>query len=261
MSENINLNETYELVSNKELSKEIIVNVNGNKITLESFASDYQAINGNITDLCIKAHYLASKDRATFMEYVTKTMGLSRTSAVQMINAGDIYVETVTKLLPVSYTKVAELTPVKEQLTEYSDFIGGFENLYDKTQKEIRESVKAFTNDAQEQLTNLDDDETTEDETSDTESGDTESGEVVITDVTTDYLEIKGTVEMIKAYLSEFTDADREGVIIDKYDVRLCRAFIGNLDLLMSRVRSIIKEGCLSYTDYDTVEEREVNFE
>ena len=106
MSDNINLSETYELVSNKELSKEITVNVDGNTITLETFANDYQAINGNITDLCIKAHYLANKDRMTFMEFVTKTMGLSRTSAVQMINAGDIYVETTTKLLPVSYTKV-----------------------------------------------------------------------------------------------------------------------------------------------------------
>ena len=261
----IKLEETYELVSGTETTTELVARIDDNTtVSLLEFERDYNAINSNITDLCVKAHYLAQFNRQVFMEYVTKIMGLSRTSAVQMINAGDIYVDTGASLYPVTYTKVAELTPVKEQIVEYYDYIGGVATLYDKTQKEIRESVRAFNNTATEQLTNLDEDEETTEET--TENAVVLSGELEVTDerepidVTVDYLEIKGTVEMIKAYLAEFTCNDAEGIIIDKDDVRLCKSFIGNLDLLMSRVRSIINDGGLSYSDYDPTNESEVNF-
>lgn len=264
----IKLEETYELVSGTETTTELVARIDENTtVTLSEFERDYNAINNNITDLCVKAHYLAQFNRQVFMEYVTKNMGLSRTSAIQMINAGDIYVDTGASLYPVTYTKVAELTPVKEQITEYYDYIGGVASLYDKTQKEIRESVRAFNSTATEQLTNLDDDEETTEGEETTENTDDLSGELEVTDerepidVTVDYLEIKGTVEMLKAYLSEFVYADSDGIIIDKDDVRLCKSFIGNLDLLMSRVRSIINDGGLSYTDYDPMDESEVNEE
>lgn len=260
----IKLEETYELVSGTETTTELVARIDDNTtVSLSEFERDYNAINSNITDLCVKAHYLAQFNRQVFMEYVTKNMGLSRTSAIQMINAGDIYVDTGASLYPVTYTKVAELTPVKEQINEYYDYIGGVATLYDKTQKEIRESVRSFNNSATEQLTNLDE-ETPEDTT---ENADDLSGELEVTDerepidVTANYLEIKGTVEMVKAYLSEFTYADSDGIIIDKDDVRLCKSFIGNLDLLMSRVRSIINDGGLSYSDYDPTGESEVNNE
>lgn len=260
----IKLEETYELVSGTETTTELVARIDENTtVSLSEFERDYNAINNNITDLCVKAHYLAQFNRQVFMEYVTKQMGLSRTSAVQMINAGDIYVDTGASLYPVTYTKVAELTPVKEQIDEYYDYIGGVASLYDKTQKEIRESVRAFNSTATEQLTKLDEDEETTEET--TENAEDLSGELEVTDerepidVTTNYLEIKGTVEMIKAYLTEFTYADSDGIIIDKDDVRLCKSFIGNLDLLMSRVRSIIDDGGLSYSDYDPTDESEVS--
>lgn len=262
----IKLEETYELVSGTETTTELVARIDEHTtVSLSEFERDYNTINSNITDLCVKAHYLAQFNRQVFMEYVTKQMGLSRTSAVQMINAGDIYVDTGASLYPVTYTKVAELTPVKEQINDYYDYIGGVASLYDKTQKEIRESVRSFNNTAIEQLTDLDEEETSEGE--ETTENDELSGELTVTDerepidVTTNYLEIKGTVEMIKAYLTEFTYADSDGIIIDKDDVRLCKSFIGNLDLLMSRVRSIINDGGLSYTDYDPTSESEVNFE
>lgn len=260
----IKLEETYELVSGTETTTELVARIDENTtVSLSEFERDYNAINNNITDLCVKAHYLAQFNRQVFMEYVTKNMGLSRTSAVQMINAGDLYVDTGASLYPVTYTKVAELTPVKEQIGEYYDYIGGVASLYDKTQKEIRESVRSFNSTATEQLTNLDEDEETPEET--TENADDLSGELEVTDereqidVTVDYLEIKGTVEMLKAYLSEFAYVDSDGIIIDKDDVRLCKSFIGNLDLLMSRVSSIINAGGLSVTDYTADNESEVN--
>lgn len=260
----IKLEETYELVSGTETTTELVARIDENTtVSLSEFERDYNAINNNITDLCVKAHYLAQFNRQVFMEYVTKHMGLSRTSAVQMINAGDIYVDTGASLYPVTYTKVAELTPVKEQIDEYYDYIGGVASLYDKTQREIRESVRAFNSTATEQLTKLDEDEETTEET--TENAEDLSGELEVTDerepidVTTNYLEIKGTVDMIKAYLTEFTYADSDGIIIDKDDVRLCKSFIGNLDLLMSHVRSIINDGGLSYSDYDPTDESEVS--
>lgn len=255
-----NLNETYELMSNKVTETALEVNVNGTMITLAEFEHDYNSINNNITELCIKAHHLAQFNRKVFMDYVINNMGLSRTSAVQMINAGDIYVGTGESLLPVSYTKVAELTPVKEQIDEYSEYIDGLESLHDKTQKEIRESVKAFISLANEQLTNLDEDIPEEvEEIEDVEETPEEVEEIEESiDVTADYLECMGTIEMIKAYLSEFSVKDSEGLIIDSDDVRLCKSFIGNLDLLAKRIRTIMDEGGLSYSDYTASDESEV---
>ena len=261
--DNIKLEETYELVSGTETTTELVARIDDNTtVSLSEFERDYNAINSNITDLCVKAHYLAQFNRQVFMEYVTKQMGLSRTSVVQMINAGDIYVDTGASLYPVTYTKVAELTPVKEQINDYYDYIGGVASLYDKTQKEIRESVRAFNGNAVDQLTKLDEDSTEGEETTE---NDELSGELTVTDerepidVSSEYQEIEGTVEMIKTYLTEFTYADSDGIIIDKDDVRLCKSFIGNLNLLMSRVGSIINKGGLSVSDYTAENESEVN--
>lgn len=238
---------------------EITQAINMNNELLE-FAERYNSITATMKDLCLRAARLASYNRSQFMKYVVDCMGLSRSTATQLINAGQLYTANY-KLLDMSYTKVVELQPVKEQLNEYFEDIGTDEDyaaevLEKKTQKQIRQSVKEFLNKGRNQLTNLDGDEP------ETRGAPEEDPvEVVSIDCTVDYLEIKSTVEMIKAYLSEFTTQEGEGRIIEADDVRICKSIIGNLDLLMKRVRTIIKEGGMSFEDYYTEDEREVNFE
>lgn len=257
--DDIKLNEVYEKISDKRTETELVVtNGEGETVaTLSDFTEGYSRVNKDITRLCISASYLAEFNRPVFMEYVQNTMGLSRSTAVQMINAGDIYRATNERLLPVSYSKIAELSPVKEQIDNYLDEYNE-EFVETHTQKEIRQSVKDYLKEGQEELTNLDGDE----EAEETDSNPTEdSTEVTAIDVTADYLEIKGTVNMVKAYLSEFTESDAEGICIDKDDIRLCKSLIANMDLLMSRVHNIIKDGGLSYTEYSPADDKEVLFE
>lgn len=234
--------------------------INMNNELLE-FAEKYHSITETMKDLCLRAARLARYNRPQFMKYVVDVMGLSRSTATQLINAGELYTANM-RLIDMSYTKVVELQPVKEQLTEFFEDIGTDEDyaaevLEKKTQKQIRQCVKDFLNKGRDQLTNLDGDEPETRGAPEKEDPD----EIVLIDCTVDYLEIKGTVEMIKAYLSEFTTPEGEGRIIEADDVRMCKSIIGNLDLLMKRVRTIIKEGGMSYEDYYTEEEREVNFE
>lgn len=260
--DNIKLNEVYDKISDKRTETELVVtNGAGETVaTLSDFTEGYSRVNKDITRLCISASYLAEFNRPVFMEYVQNTMGLSRSTAVQMINAGDIYRATEERLLPVSYSKIAELSPVKEQIDNYLEEYNE-EFVETHTQKEIRQSVKDYLKEGQEELTDLDGDEEAEEteEIPDSESKD--NTEVEVIDVTADYLDIKGTVNMVKAYLSEFTDSDAEGICIDKDDIRLCKSLIANMDLLMSRVHNIIKDGGLSYTEYSPTEDKEVQFE
>jgi hypothetical protein len=257
--DNINLNEVYDKISDKPTETELVVtNGAGETVaTLSDFTEGYSRVNKDITRLCISASYLAEFNRPVFMEYVQNTMGLSRSTAVQMINAGDIYRATEERLLPVSYSKIAELSPVKEQIDNYLEEYNE-EFVETHTQKEIRQSVKDYLKEGQEELTDLDGDEEAEETDSNTPEDNTE---VTAIDVTADYLEIKGTVNMVKAYLTEFTESDAEGICIDKDDIRLCKSLIANLGLLMSRVHNIIKDGGLSYTEYSPTEDKEVQFE
>ena len=257
--DNVNLNEVYEKISDKRTETELVVtNGEGETVaTLSDFTEGYSRVNKDITRLCISASYLAEFNRPVFMEYVQNIMGLSRSTAVQMINAGDIYRATDERLLPVSYSKIAELSPVKEQIDNYLEEYNE-EFVESHTQKEIRQSVKDYLKEGQEELTDLDGDEEAEESDSNTPEDNTE---VTAIDVTADYLDIKGTVNMVKAYLLEFTESDAEGICIDKDDIRLCKSLIANMDLLMSRVHNIIKDGGLSYTEYSPTEDKEVQFE
>lgn len=256
--DDIKLNEVYEKISDKRTETELVVtNGAGETVaTLSDFTEGYSRVNKDITRLCISASYLAEFNRPVFMEYVQNTMGLSRSTAVQMINAGDIYRATEERLLPVSYSKIAELSPVKEQIDNYLEEYNE-EFVETHTQKEIRQSVKDYLKEGQEELTNLDGDEEAEETDSNTPEVNTE---VTSIDVTADYLDIKGTVNMVKAYLTEFTESDAEGICIDKDDIRLCKSLIANMDLLMSRVHNIIKDGGLSYTEYSPTDDKEVAF-
>lgn len=256
--DDIKLNEIYEKISDKRTETELVVtNGAGETVaTLSDFTEGYSRVNKDITRLCISASYLAEFNRPVFMEYVQNTMGLSRSTAVQMINAGDIYRATEERLLPVSYSKIAELSPVKEQIDNYLEEYNE-EFVETHTQKEIRQSVKDYLKEGQEELTDLDGDEEAEESGSNTPEDNTE---VTAIDVTADYLEIKGTVNMVKAYLSEFTESDAEGICIDKDDIRLCKSLIANMDLLISRVHNIIKDGGLSYTEYSPTDDKEVSF-
>lgn len=254
--DDIKLNEVYEKISDKRTETELVVtNGAGETVaTLSDFTEGYSRVNKDITRLCISASYLAEFNRPVFMLYVQHTMGLSRSTAVQMINAGDIYRATNERLLPVSYSKIAELSPVKEQIDNYLEEYNE-EFVETHTQKEIRQSVKDYLKEGQEELTDLDGDEEAEETDSNTPEDNTE---VTSIDVTADYLDIKGTVNMVKAYLTEFTESDAEGICIDKDDIRLCKSLIANVDLLMSRVHNIIKDGGLSYTEYSPTDDKEV---
>ena len=244
------LNEVYEKISDKRTETELVVtdSTGATLATLSGFESRYSKVNKDITQLCIMASHLAEFNRPVFMEYVQNTMGLNRSTAVQMINAGDIYRATAERLLPVSYSKIAELSPVKEQIDNYLEEYN-VEYVETHTQKEIRQSVKDYLNSATDELTDLDGEEEAQEEVLD---------DIEVKDVTSDYLEVVGIVEMTKAYLNEFTTPEAEGIVIEKDDIRLCKSLISNLDMIVSRVKAICKEGGLSYTEYSPIDESEV---
>ena len=165
--ENTNLNETYDLLSNKETTTEI-VSVDGTSLT--EFVKLYNDTARTMTDLCVMASKLAKVDRKTFKEYVTTNLALSPATVSVMIKAGDIYNNHV-ELLEMNYTKVYELQPVNEQLDEFIETVGGYEALKPMSQSDIRNNVKNFLREADEENGMIDNTEETEDEnkTEDTE--------------------------------------------------------------------------------------------
>ena len=252
------LNEVYEKISDKRTETELVVtdSTGATLATLSGFESRYSKVNKDITQLCIMASHLAEFNRPVFMEYVQNTMGLNRSTAVQMINAGDIYRATAERLLPVSYSKIAELSPVKEQIDNYLEEYNE-EYVETHTQKEIRQSVKDYLNSATDELTDLDGEEEAQEEAQEKAQEEAQE-DIEVKDVTSDYLEVVGIVEMTKAYLNEFTTPEAEGIVIEQDDIRLCKSLISNLDMIVSRVKAICKEGGLSYTEYSPIDESEV---
>lgn len=165
-----------------------------------------------------------------------------------IVNAGNLYI-LQEGLHDISYTKVAELAPVREQIDDYIEYAGGVEEIQKATQSELRKKVKDYIKLAQDQIISEDDIQV---------SSNTKDDNIV---VNSDYMEIKGTVEMIKHYLAEFADSTSEGVIIDSNDVKLCKAHIYNLDMMMQRVRSILDDNNIPYTDIPIYEEGSVEFD
>ena len=154
MNNTINLADAYKLVSETDTETELIVTdpVTHKEIaTLSGFAQNFRTTASAMNQLCVQAAILANFNRSVFMEYVTAKLGLSRSTAIQMINAGELYQQDHALLVAgIGYSKVVELAPVKEQLNDFYDWIdgdgdgGAVEELSKRSQKTIRDNVKYF---------------------------------------------------------------------------------------------------------------------
>ena len=162
MSKTTNLEETYELLSNKETTTEIVT-TDGTSLT--AFVNLYNDTARTMTELCVMASKLAKVDRKTFKEYVTTNLALSPATVTVIIKAGDLYNNHI-ELLEMNYTKVYELQPVNEQLDEFVETVGGYDALKPMSQVDIRNNVKNFLREADEENEMVDD---TEDDTEPTE--------------------------------------------------------------------------------------------
>ena len=165
MSKTTNLEETYELLSNKETTTEIVT-TDGTSLT--AFVNLYNDTARTMTELCVMASKLAKVDRKTFKEYVTTNLALSPATVTVIIKAGDLYNNHI-ELLEMNYTKVYELQPVNEQLDEFVETVGGYDALKPMSQVDIRNNVKNFLREADEENGMVDDSENTEDDNEPTE--------------------------------------------------------------------------------------------
>ena len=152
MNNVINLADAYKLASETDTETELIVTdpVTHKEIaTLSGFAQNFRTTASAMNQLCIQAAILANFNRSVFMEYVTTKLGLSRSTAIQMINAGELYQQDHALLVAgIGYSKVVELAPVKEQLNDFYGWIdaegGAIEEISKRSQKTIRDNVKYF---------------------------------------------------------------------------------------------------------------------
>ena len=137
----------------------IVTNSAGEVIaTLTNFSRHYRECGENLKNLCVEASLLSDFNWQVFRDYVTCILGLSRVTAVQMINAGHLYRQR-DDLICFTHTKVVELVSVKEQLDEFFEYLGeGPEELSMKSQKDIRDKVKGFTEHCRKQLRHIEDD-------------------------------------------------------------------------------------------------------
>ena len=152
MNNTINLADAYKLASEIDTETELIVTdpITHKEIaTLTGFAQNFRTTASAMNHLCIQAAILANFNRPVFMEYVTTKLGLSRSTAIQMINAGELYQQDHALLVAgIGYSKVVELAPVKEQLDDFYTWIdtdgGAITELSKRSQKTIRDNVKYF---------------------------------------------------------------------------------------------------------------------
>lgn len=152
MNNTINLADAYKLASEIDTETELVVTdpVTHKEIaTLSGFAQNFRTTASAMNHLCVQAAILANFNRPVFMEYVTTKLGLSRSTAIQMINAGELYQQDHALLVAgIGYSKVVELAPVKEQLDDFYGWLdtdgGAVEELSKRSQKTIRDNVKYF---------------------------------------------------------------------------------------------------------------------
>lgn len=152
MNNTINLADAYKLASEIDTETELIVTdpITHKEIaTLSGFAQNFRTTTSAMNHLCIQAAILADFNRPVFMEYVTSKLGLSRSTAIQMINAGELYQQDHALFVAgIGYSKVVELAPVKEQLDDFYTWIdtdgGAITELSKRSQKTIRDNVKYF---------------------------------------------------------------------------------------------------------------------
>ena len=154
MNNTINLADAYKLASEIDTETELVVTdpVTHKEIaTLSGFAQNFRTTASAMNHLCVQAAILANFNRPVFMEYVTTKLGLSRSTAIQMINAGELYQQDHALLVAgIGYSKVVELAPVKEQLNDFYGWVdgdgggGAVEERSKRSQKTIRDNVKYF---------------------------------------------------------------------------------------------------------------------
>ena len=214
---NTTLNETYELLSNKETVTEIVTS---DGTTLNQFCELYNNVAHSMTELCVIASKLAKVDRKTFRDYVVNNLSLSASTISVMIKAGDLY-NNHTELLEMNYTKVYELQPVNEQLDEFVETVGGYEALTPMTQKEIRGKVERYLKEADEE----NEIEESEGEESEGEENEVEENDPVLDDKTIDGL------QFAIDYLSSLNEGDE----LDADDVK-------SLKYITETIKKVIKE-------------------
>ncbi len=136
----------------KKESKEITLN----KSKLNSFVSAYRSAEKSTAKMSILAIEICV-DKATtkkFIEYIDKELGLTRTTAYALINAGKV-IKAREELTDAPYSKLAEIGRIEnvcdENLNMYEDAVKkvydveNLKNYIDTTsQKKIREDVKDF---------------------------------------------------------------------------------------------------------------------
>lgn len=203
-------------------TKDEIITVSLDKKLINKFDRTFVQAGKSLKDLCTIAYDICGDDktlRGMFQTHVVVDLGMSKSSCSQMLNSGYIY-KKYPELEILSHTKVAELTPIKDEITEFRAFVGKTaEDLDAMTQKGIRSLVKKYINgdsiDETEEETATGDTEPTEDEEIVLDDGN------VVTKTTEEYNEItslkylladaEGVVEgLIETYGDTFEIEDRE---------------------------------------------------
>lgn len=116
---------------------------------LDEFRRYYNVVSKHMLQLCLRAYELDQENHKAFWTYAMVTMKASKSTISLMIRAGRMYNENLELYrAQVPYTKVAELSPISEQIPRYMAEIGGVDELNRMSQKEIRKSVKTYVNEA-----------------------------------------------------------------------------------------------------------------
>ena len=203
----------------------IVTNSAGEVIaTLTNFSRHYRECGENLKNLCVEASLLSDFNWQVFRDYVTCILGLSRVTAVQMINAGHLYRERE-DLICFTHTKVVELVPVREQLEYFFEYIGeGPEELSTKSQKDIRDKVKGFTDHCRKQLRSLEEDYANEFEEAASEDPEEEAEE---------------PGQMIRETWAEvynFLDELKPGKVISKADAENIRNLLYSMQCIYNQI-------------------------
>ena len=216
-------------------TKDEIITVSLDKKLINKFDRTFVQAGKSLKDLCTIAYEICGDDktlRGMFQTHVVVDLGMSKTSCSQMLNSGYIY-KKYPELEILSHTKVAELTPIKDEITEFKAFVGKTaEDLDAMTQKGIRSLVKKYING--ESIEEAEDETATA--TGDTES--TEDEEIVLDDgnvVTKTADEYNAEQILIEAY--NLIDALNEtyGSTFDEDDKKSCDNMLKSINAFLKR--------------------------
>lgn len=214
-------------------TKDEIITVSLDKKLINKFDRTFVQAGKSLKDLCTIAYEICGDDktlRGMFQTHVVVDLGMSKTSCSQMLNSGYIY-KKYPELEILSHTKVAELTPIKDEITEFKAFVGKTaEDLDAMTQKGIRSLVKKYING--ESI------EETEDETATGDTESTEDEEIVLDDgnvVTKTADEYNAEQILLEAY--NLIDALNEtyGSTFDEDDKKSCDNMLKSINTFLKR--------------------------